>query len=335
MDILQTFSKLNACFAPSGQEEDLAACIRELGAPLVDDHRTDALGNLILHKKGPGPALLFAAHMDSIGLLITHIEEDGFLRFGAIGGLRPENILQSRILFRSGLRGTIVRDQSVDWKKVTPADLLVDIGASSKEEAEQLVHIGEAAVFDGDLHRLAGGRILSPYLDNRLSCAVLLAALARCGDSPWDLYLAFTVQEEPGLRGAGPLAFDLDPAYAVVCDVTVADDQPGSKHDSSTALGKGAAIKIMDRSLICHPQMVTHLKQLADRLGIPRQNDVLLRGGTDGGPIHTSRAGVITGGISIPIRYLHSPNELADLADAESCAALLCGLMMQEEAPGF
>lgn len=329
MDILQTLRELNACHGPSGEEQEIRDCIRRMTLSRVDESRVDNLGNLILHKAGKGPRVLFAAHMDSIGLMVTHIEKEGFLRFGSLGGLTAENILHTPVRFRSGLRGAIVADQSADKAKLSLDDLCVDIGARDEQEAAAQVRIGDTAVYDTPLHQI-GGRILSPYLDNRISCAALLQAMETLGESPNDLYFVFTTQEEPGLRGAKPAAFAIDPDYGMVCDVTPAGDQPGSKHLGSSRLGGGAAIKIMDTSVICHPEVVERLKALAREQGITAQNDVILKGGTDAGPLHVSRSGVPTGGVSVPCRYIHTPQEMADLADVESCAALLAAFAMSE-----
>ncbi|HPF19020.1 MAG: M42 family metallopeptidase [Bacillota bacterium] len=322
MDILTALQELNACHAPSGEEKEIRDCIQRMTLDRVDETHVDALGNLILHKKGTGPKLLFAAHMDSIGLMVTHIEKEGFLRFGCIGGLPAENILYTPVRFLSGIRGTIVPDQAADRSKLTLDDLYVDIGAKDEQEAAEQVRIGDTAVYDTPLN-LLGSRLLSPYLDNRISCLALLKAMESIDKSPNDLYFVFTVQEEPGLRGAKPAAFAIDPDYAVVCDVTPAGDQPGSKHYGSSRLGGGAAIKVMDTSVICHPEMVDRLKALAEKNGITAQNDVIVKGGTDAGPLHISRSGVLTGGVSVPCRYIHTPQEMADLRDVESCAALL------------
>lgn len=322
MDIIDVLRELNACHGPSGQEKEIRDCILGMTRDRVDETRVDALGNLILRKAGTGPKVLFAAHMDSIGLMVTHIEKEGFLRFGSIGGLAPENILHTPVRFRSGLRGAIVPDQSADRAKLTLDDLSVDIGAGDEAEAAARVRIGDTAVYDTPLNQ-SGGRIFSPYLDNRISCAALIKAMESVRESPNDLYFVFTAQEEPGLRGARPAAFAVDPDYGVVCDVTPAGDQPGSKHYGSSRLGGGAAVKVMDTSVICHPEMVDRLNALAGQNGITVQNDVILKGGTDAGPLHLSRSGVLTGGVSVPCRYIHTPQEMADLGDAESCAALL------------
>ena len=322
MDILNTLQKLNACHGPAGDERGVAEAIRALAAPFADECQIDTLGNLIVHKKGDGPKVLFAAHMDSIGMIITHIEEDGFLRFGKVGGLSPTTLLHTNVRFANGVRGLIAADQGADPKKLEIADLYIDVGAASREEAQKLVRIGDIAVYDAPAFT-AGERIVSPYLDDRIACVILLNALEQMKYSPNDLYFVFTVQEELGLRGAKTAAYAIDPDYAVAVDVTHSDDLPGAKHNGSSVLGKGAAIKVMDASVICHPCMVKKLTELAQEGNIPYQADVIRSGGTDAGAIHVSRMGVYTGGVSIPCRYTHSPTEMVQVSDVKACIDLI------------
>ena len=188
-----------------------------------------------------------------------------------------------------------------------------------------MVKLGDTAVYATSAVR-AGERVISPYLDNRVSCAVLLKALETLKPSDNDLYFVFTVQEEMGLRGAKTAAYGVDPDFAVAVDVTGAYDYPGAPRRGSAALGKGAAIKVIDTSVICHPAMVEKLTALGLESNIPCQMDVLTRGGTDAGAIHQSRLGVVTGGISIPCRYTHAPTEMIDLRDAEACVRLVAAL---------
>ena len=169
----------------------------------------------------------------------------------------------------------------------------------------------------------SGGRIFSPYLDDRIACAVLLMAMERLKNTENDLYFVFTVQEEVGLRGARTAAYGVAPDYGIAVDVTDSDDIPSAPHACSSVAGKGAAIKVMDSSVICHPSVVAKLEKLALTGNIPCQKDILRFGGTDAGAIHQSRAGVYIGGISIPTRYVHTPLEVADLGDVEACAALV------------
>lgn len=321
MDILHTLQTLNACHGPSGDEREIADAIQKLAAPYVDACSTDVMGNLICHKKGPGSRVLFCAHMDSIGCIVTHIEKEGFLRFGKVGGLHPHSILHTPVRFKSGVQGVISLDEGVEPKEMTLDDLYIDIGAHDADEAKAMVQIGDTAVYNTPTFA-AGDRLVSPYMDNRISCVVLLLAMEQLQTSENDLYFVFTTQEELGLRGAKTVAYAVDPDYGIAVDVTLSGDELGTKHRGSSIQGGGAAIKVMDSSVICHPEMVQKLSELARERVIPAQMDVIKSGGTDAGSIHTTRMGVLTGGISIPCRYVHSPVEMVDRGDVEACARL-------------
>lgn len=322
MDTFELIAKLTAVYGPSGCEKSIAKTISGLARPYADEIATDTMGNLIVHKKGDGPKLMLAAHMDTIGLVVTYIEEDGALRVGKLGGIAPKEIGNVPVRFENGVCGAVKLHGKADEDKLTVDDLYIDIGAGSREEAQKLVRLGDVAVFAG-CAMSAGNRVISPYLDNRVSCAVLLKVLEHLKESAYDLYLVFTVQEELGLRGAKTAAYGIDPDYAIAVDVTRACDWPGAAKTGSAVLGGGAAIKVMDASVICHPEMVDKLNKLAQEKGIKAQMDVLTKGGTDAGAIHQSRLGVITGGVSIPCRYSHTPTALVDLADVEACVKLL------------
>lgn len=332
MEIFETLRALNACFGPSGQEEEVAGKLKELAGPLATDIRTDTMGNLIVHKAGGGPKVMFAAHMDSIGLMVTHIEDNGFLRVGKVGYVDPREVLGTPVRFANGVVGTLYEDEGLEETKREIGHLYVDVGAADAQAAKALAQVGDVAVFDTPTRRQGDG-VFSPYLDNRISCAALLKAMELVQDSPNDLYFVFTVQEEVGTRGAEPAAFAIAPDYAVVADVTIANDLPGSKHSCSSKCGGGAAVKVMDNRVICHPEMVKRLEELAKAEGIPYQMDVISGGGTDGGPIHKSREGVYTGGVSVPCRYTHCPQEVALLSDAEACARLMAAFAMAELPP--
>lgn len=321
MDILNTLQTLNACHGPAGSENEVAQAISVIAQQYSDEQWVDPMGNLIVHKRGNGPEVMFAAHMDSIGMIVTHIEDNGLLRIGKMGGLNVPALLYTPVRFSNGACGLIAADESADVKKLAIEDLYIDIGAKSREEAECQVRIGDTAVFNTPAF-VVGDRIVSPYLDNRISCVILLAVLERLSESANDLYFVFTVQEEVGLRGAKTAAYAIEPDYAVAVDVTLSDDVPGAKHNGSSVLGKGAAIKVMDNSVICHPSMVQKLTALAREHEIACQSDVIRAGGTDAGAIHLSRAGVYTGGISIPCRYIHSPTEMVQISDVEACIQL-------------
>ena len=323
MDYLSVIEMLNACHGPSGDERQIAATLKRLAEPYADECWVDTLGNLIVHKKGNGPKVMFAAHMDSIGLIVTHIDEKGYLSFGKLGGIRPESILHTPFRFKNGVSGVVSLRRNVSVKDMTLNDLYLDIGAKNEAHARRLIQIGDTAVSKMPAFTTES-RLVSPYLDNRISCAVMLDAMSHIREYTNDLYFVFTVQEELGLRGSKPAAYGIDPDYGIAVDVTVSADELGSKHSGSSRLGGGAAIKVMDSSIICHPEMVSKLSALAGERGIDVQMDVIRSGGTDAGSIYTTKMGVLTGGISIPCRYVHTPQEMVDRGDVEACARLVC-----------
>lgn len=325
MELFELFAKLVAVHSPSGREKAVAQVIADYARPYADEITTDVMGNLFVHKKGSGPRLMFSAHMDSIGLVVTYLEEDGSVRFGKLGGVVPESVQNTPVRFENGTVGAIKVHGKADRKHLTLDDLYLDIGAGSREEAQAMVRPGDTAVYATSTVK-NGKRVISPYTDNRISCAVLLKTLERVRESRNDLWFVFSVQEELGLRGAKTAAYAIDPEYAVAVDVTGAYDWPGAPKTGSAVLGGGAAIKVMDSSVICHPDMVKRMEKLACEGNIPYQLDVLTRGGTDAGMIHQSRLGVVTGGVSIPCRYTHAPTESIDLGDAEACVDLLAAL---------
>lgn len=322
MDMLKTLTRLVEAFGPSGCEKEVSQAIERLAAPYVDGISRDAMGNLICHKKGSGPRVMFSAHMDSIGLVATHIDEKGFVHVGPLGGVGAARALYTPVRFQNGAKGLFCTAADADLSKLKADELVVDIGAADGEEAQKLVQVGDAMVYDTPT-RVAGGRIISPYLDNRIGCLVLLMAMEQAAAADNDLYFVFSAQEEVGCRGAKTAAWAIDPDYGIAVDVCGTDDAPGAKHDVTALCGKGAAVNVMDHSAVYHPGMVKRLMELAQERGIPVQRSVSRRGGTDAGPIQVTRAGVYVGGISIPCRYTHTPTELADLRDVRACADLV------------
>lgn len=329
MDIVKTLADLTSAFGPSGCEQEISQVIEGLAKPYVDEISRDVMGNLICHKKGSGPRVMLSAHMDSLGLVATHIDEKGFVHVGAVGGVHPVEVLYTPVRFQNGVRGLVCAPEDADMSKLKVTDLLIDLGAADREEAEKQVQVGDVAVYD-TVTQAAGGRAFSPYMDDRIGCLVLLMAMEQLGETDNDLYFVFSSQEEVGCRGAKTAAWAIDPDYGIAVDVCGTDDKPGSKHAVSALCGKGAAVNVMDHSVICHPEVVKKLVSLAEEKGIPVQKSVSRRGGTDAGPIHQTRAGVYTGGISIPCRYVHTPTELVDLGDVKACADLAAAFAMSK-----
>ena len=321
MELFELIKTLNAAHGPSGDEGGIREVIAALAAPFADEVTTDTLGNLIVRKRGEGPKVMFAAHMDSIGFIVTHIEKEGFLRVGRLGGISPKEAAYTPVRFKNGVRGVVVPEEKADFGKLKLDECYLDIGAKDEETARKMVQVGDTAVYDSPIFQ-TGTNAVSPYLDNRISCAVLLKVLEQVEQSPNDLYFVFTTQEEVGLRGGRTAAWGIDPAYGIAVDVTDVDDTPGSEKSGTVGLGKGAAIKVMDSSVICHPEVVSKLEELAREQKIPAQRDILRAGGTDAGAMHITRSGVKTGGISVPCRYVHTPVEMADLNDTQHCVQL-------------
>lgn len=329
MELLELIQTLNAAHGPSGDEGGIREKLAELARPLADEISTDTMGNLIVRKLGSGPRVMLCAHMDSIGFIVTHVEENGFLRVGRLGGISPKEAAYTPVRFAGGARGVIAPEEKADFGKLKLDECYVDIGAKDRETALKAVAVGDTLIYDSPCFTNQG-KVVSTYLDNRISCAILLKVLEEMELCPNDLYVVFTVQEEVGLRGAKPAAWAVDPDYAVVVDVTDVDDTPGSEKCGTVRLGKGPAIKIMDSSVICHPDMIQKLESQAKALDMPTQRDIMRAGGTDAGVMHTTRIGVRTGGVSVPCRYIHTPVEMADLQDARDCAKLLCAFVQSK-----
>lgn len=298
----------------SGREEEISRVIETLAKPYGQISR-DHLGNLVVHKPGNGRRILLAAHMDTIGLIVTHVDEKGFVRFAAIGGLRLVPMIGQRVKFESGVVGIVCYDRGTEPGELTVDKLYVDTAGAK-------VEIGETAAFCAE-PLFAGRKVISPYLDNRLGCAVCLKALELLKHTDNDIFCVFTVQEEVGCRGAKPVAYTITPDLAIAVDICGLADFPGDDKPNSLTVEGGPVIKIMDAGVICHPTVVSMLEEAGKKLNITTQRYVTRSGGTDAGAIFNTRGGVPSGVLSIPIRYTHNPNELADLDVAENCAKLL------------
>ncbi|HZJ56683.1 MAG TPA: M42 family metallopeptidase [Clostridia bacterium] len=324
-DLIQ---KLSGVYGPSGNEELVSEAIRGEIESYVDEIRVDVMGNLIAIKKGNGTGkkIMLAAHMDQIGLMITHIDDKGFLRFANLGGISVANSVCRRVLFQNGTVGVIGYETELDsWKDITLAKMYIDIGASNRKEAEGLVKIGDVAVYH-PLFSVGNGKYIGGAMDDRAGCALLVKTIRDIGDTPNDLYFVFTVQEELGLRGAKTSAYALEPDLAIAVDVTATGDTPKSK-PMAVALGGGPAIKIKDASVLAHPMVKDLMINTAQKHGIPYQLEILEYGGTDSGAIHLSRGGVPSGVLSIPCRYVHSDSETIDAGDMDNGVRLLTRIL--------
>ncbi len=264
--------------------------------------------------------------MDAIGIVVTHIDDNGFARFAQVGGLMLGDLIDCRVRFQNGTRGVISFEEKTPYKQLGFDNLFLDIGAADREQAEEHIRVGDFAVFDGT--PFVQGDIVSGHnLVTRFGCIALIGEMATQKQTDYDLYVAFTAQEEVGLRGAQTAAFAIQPDYAIVVDVTDTGDMPERRYPMAVKLGAGPAVKVMDRSVICDNDVKDALYRAAERASIPVQREIMEFGGTDTGVIQRTAGGVKVGAVSIPTRYIHSPSEMANGNDIRQAAALLAKLL--------
>jgi endoglucanase len=323
----QLIQKLTDVFSPSGYESAIRTVIRNEVKGLDVEMRVDALGNLIVRKGGPsknGKRIMIASHMDEIGLMVTHVDESGFVRFASIGGVYPRNLPGGRVRFINGTTGVIGLEPTEHNSDVTPLDkMFIDVGAASKKDCP--VQTGDVAAFERPFLDL-GERLVAKSMDDRIGCAVAIEALRKLTTTPHEVFFVFTTQEEVGTRGAQTSAYGIDPELGFSIDVTGWGDTPGQK-DFDVALGKGPAIKIRDGGMISDPQIVNWMVRTAEKAKLPYQREVLLGGTTDARAMQLVRAGIPVGCVSIPCRYVHSPSEMVDIKDADNAVKLIVALL--------
>jgi putative aminopeptidase FrvX len=347
MDTVEQLKNLLTAPGPSGQETEAARVWREYCEGFAGEVGADHLGTSHARVRGTrgGPSLAIVGHIDEIGVHVTHIDDQGYLRFGGVGGWDQAVLIGQRVRLqtRAGTRLGVIGRKPVhllkddDRKKMPELKALhIDIGAANGEEARGLVRVGDVGVIDSDPVEMPNGRLTARALDNRVGCHVAAEAarlVAEAGGAPGDVIAVAAVQEETGFGGSRTSAYGLAPDLAIAVDVTFATDQPGvelgeiSKH----GLGDGPVIA---RGTVLHPLIFELLYEVAEEQGIPFAVESLgRRTGTDADAINVSRAGVPTGLVSVPLRYMHSPVEMVALADIESTARLIAGFAQRLE-PG-
>lgn len=328
--MLNLLNKLCTVNGVSGWEDDVSTFIFKEAKQYADEIFKDSIGNLFVFKRGrktpPAPRMV-CAHMDEVGLIIKSIAEDGYLKFGFIGGVDRRVVIGKRVLVCGKYPGLIgikaVHLSTKDERKSVPKtdDLYIDIGATSKAQAEKLARLGDFAVFDSEFYTFGDNFIKARAIDDRAGCAIMLTVLKE--EIPFDTWFVFTVQEEVGLRGATVAANRICPSSCLVLEGTTAADIPEMQGAQEVCnLNAGPVIGCMDRSTIYDKAYFKKLCAIADENSIPWQIKKFVSGGTDAGIIHKSGDGVRIASISVPVRYIHSPSCVASAADIENCLKL-------------
>jgi endoglucanase len=316
---------------PSGYETQIRNAIRSEVEPFADEIRVDNLGSLIVRKgdhSDGGLTIMLSAHMDEIGVIVTHVDERGFLRFLPLGGVSPQGCLGGRVRFIKGVMGVIGMERlSSPMNAPTFEQLYIDTGVSNRQSSQ--VGVGDVAVFERPFLDL-GQRWVSKAMDDRIGVAILIETLRQLHQDntsePHQYFFVFSSQEEVGLRGAATAAFGVDPDVGLAVDVTAVGDTPqGMTMD--VALGKGPAIKIRDQGILADPRVIDWMIKTAEKERIPYQLEILKMGSTDASAIQLTRAGVLAGCLSIPCRYIHTPSEMIDQQDVDNAVKLMLALL--------
>lgn len=326
--------KISETPGTSGFENEIRKVIIQEITPLVDSVSVDNMGNVIAFRKGKNQKrVMLAAHMDEIGFIVSHIDDNGFLKFHPLGGYDPKTLTAQRVIVHGkkdvigvmGSKPIHLMTPDERGKKVEIHDYFIDLGLP-KEEVDKIVEIGSPVTRERELIVL-GECYNGKSLDNRISVFILIEALRELKgkDLPFDTYAVFTVQEEVGIRGAQVATLSIQPEFGLAIDTTIAYDVPGSSPaENVTKLGKGVAIKIMDSSVITDSRLVKFLKKAADDAQIQWQPELLPAGGTDTAAVQKMvKGGAIAGAISIPTRHIHQVIESVHRNDVAGAIALL------------
>jgi putative aminopeptidase FrvX len=328
------FKRLSETPGVPGREDRQREIAREELEDLTDEVHTDALGSVIGTKRGRDDVrVMVAAHMDEIGFLVRHIDDNGFIRLQPLGGHDPANMVSQRVIVTTAsgasLRGALQPtrkpphlQQEGDRKVPKVEEFFVDLGMPA-DQVKEAVRVGDYATMDRTLEKV-GGNYLGKAMDDRVGVLVMLEALRALGDHEATIHAVATSQEEVGLRGAEASGWALAPTVVIALDITLAVDIPGTEEEGRiTELGKGVALKIMDSYSISHPRLLEHLQRIAEREGIPHQTEILPFGGTDAAGVQRLHGGIPAITISVPCRYTHTPNEMVSERDVQAAIDLL------------
>ena len=333
---VELLGKLSNAFGPSGNEEDVAEILRRDLDGCADDERIDKLGNILFYHNGQKgcPKVMLSAHMDEVGFMVTFIEEDGFLRFDTIGGITNNIMPGQRIMLRGergylkGIIGTKpphIMTAEEQNKIVPKEDLFIDIGAESLKQArEKGADVGMMGVFDVEFADLGDGYFRGKAFDDRAGCTVLAEVFKSLKDSPCNFVAIGSVQEELGMRGSRTAAWQVDPDYGLALEGTFVADVPGTRPDRvSSKIKGGPVVTIMDRTALTHPLVLKTLIKVGRERSIPFQFKKVPVGGTDAGSIHLTKAGVPSGTVAVPCRYIHGPASIVHIDDLKNTVRLV------------
>lgn len=327
INVKDLIKQLTEAYGPPGYEQAVRDIIHNQVTPLADSVEVDSLGNLHVLKKGNGDGLkiMLAAHMDEIGLMVSHIDDKGFARLTALGGVRPETMVGNRALFTNGALGVINVENWLlhDGLDRSHRKLYLDFGAKNKQEVP--VRIGDVAGFQRPFVDL-GEALVAKSMDDRIGCAILIETLRQLEQTPHEVYFVFTVQEEVGTRGATTAAYKIHPDVAIALDVTDSGDVPERKY-FEVKMGQGPAIKIMDSGMLAHPGLKRWMVETAIQHKIPYQMEILTFGTTDARAMQVAHEGSAAGAISIPCRHVHTPSEMVSFSDVQNAIKLLLAML--------
>jgi putative aminopeptidase FrvX len=322
------------CEAPGvpGYEQKIRELVMKEIKPYVDSISVDNMGNVTAIKKGKSnKKVMIAAHMDEIGFMVNHIDDNGFLRFVPLGGFDPKTLTAQRVIVHGkkdvigvmGCKPIHVMTPEERAKVVPLTDYFIDLGMM-KKDVEKIVSLGNPVTRERELIEM-GDCVNCKSLDNRVSVFILIEVLKELKKTPYDIYAVFTVQEEVGIRGAQVATLNIKPDFGFGLDTTIAFDVPGAKeHEMCTRLGEGTAIKVLDASAICDFRMVEYMKKIAAKYKIKHQLEILTAGGTDTAGIQRmTPGGSISGAVSIPTRHIHQVIEMCSKTDIRSSIDLL------------
>ncbi len=337
----EVLKRLTEARGVTGNEDEVREIILELARKTGAEVSVDRMGNVIAEKSGRAGSkkVMIAAHMDEVGFIISHISDNGMLKFKPVGGIDQRILLSKRVrIGKDGTPGVIgvkaihLQEPKERSTVIKQKQMYIDIGAHSREEARKAVEPGDYACFDSSFIPFGDNKVKAKALDDRAGCAILLELLKET--HAFDLAACFTVQEEIGLRGAEVAAWHIEPDMAVVIEGTTCADIPDvPEHMHTTRMGAGPSISFMDHSSIAHPRLFKQMVETAEKHSIPYQIKENIAGGNDAGSIQVSRGGVPTIVVSVPCRYIHSPSSMMDLDDYRNTIRLMREFLKGCETP--